>query len=83
MRHAFLAASGDVVLSARKRADDRDALILRVFNPGQAPATLMLRDTASAFSPDLAERRGDALPAHGDHIAVAVAPCQIRTLDVR
>ncbi len=83
LRHAFLSATGDVVLSALKRADDRDALILRVFNPGQAPATLMLRDTASAFSTDLAERRGDALPAHGDHIAVAVAPCQIRTLDVR
>ena len=81
LRHSFLAAAGDVVLSALKRADDRDALILRVFNPGHEPAALLLRETA-AFSTDLAERRGAALAAEGDHVAVVVAPRQIQTLEV-
>ena len=81
-RRAFLPVTGDVVLSALKRADDRDALILRVFNPGDEPATLTLHDAAAAFTTDLAERRGAALPAAGDAVTVPVAPRQIRTIEV-
>lgn len=82
VRHGFVSATGDVVLSALKRADDRDGLILRVFNPGDAAATLALHDVRAAFSTDLCERRGSELPTTGDGVEVTVAPRQIRTIEV-
>jgi alpha-mannosidase len=81
-RHAFLAVEGDVVASALKRADDRDALVLRVFNPGDASAALTLRHTPASFAIDLAERRVSALPATDERIEVPVAPRQIRTVEI-
>jgi alpha-mannosidase len=82
LRHAFLSVTGDVVLSALKRADDGDALILRVFNPGDTPATLRLHDTAIAFATDLAERRGKALPCEGGQVSMPITPHQVRTIEV-
>jgi alpha-mannosidase len=81
-RRSFLEATGAVVLSALKRADDRETLILRVFNPGDAAETLALPGTPAAFATDLGERRVTPLPTADDHLEVAVAPRQMRTIEV-
>lgn len=79
--HSFLEATGEVVLSALKRADERDALILRVFNPGEAPASLAIRHGGDAFAVDLGEGRAEPLPAADGCVEIAVAPRQIRTIE--
>ncbi|HET8644310.1 MAG TPA: glycosyl hydrolase-related protein, partial [Vicinamibacteria bacterium] len=81
-RHTFLEATGPVVLSALKRADDRDALVLRVFNPGPAPARLSLERDADAFVCDLGEKRVGPVHASDGRLEVALAGHQVKTIEV-
>ena len=81
-RHTFLEATGQVVLSALKRADDRDALVLRVFNPEDAAVQVTLRRESDAFAADLGEKRSATLPSHDGRVEIVVGTHQIRTLDL-
>ena len=81
-RRSLLEASGAVVLSALKRADDRETLILRVFNPGDTAATLTVQGASAVFAVDLGERRIAPLPVREEGTEVPVGARQIRTIEV-
>jgi mannosylglycerate hydrolase len=80
--HSFLEAGGGVVLSALKRADDRDALVLRVFNPGRGTARLTLERDSDAFACDLGERRLGTLSASDGRVEVPLTPHQVKTVEL-
>ncbi|MBN1964156.1 MAG: hypothetical protein JW910_05895 [Anaerolineae bacterium] len=76
-------AGQNAVLSAVKVAEDGGALIVRLFNPSDAPTTA---DLTLPFMPeavhlaDLAELPGEALVADGAHVAVPLPPRRIVTV---
>jgi mannosylglycerate hydrolase len=79
--------SGDVVLSALKTADDRDSIIVRLYNPDDRDADVRL-----SLSPDLAlteaylvdflEQRGQPLRIENGGVDVRLAPHQIQTIEL-
>jgi alpha-mannosidase len=74
-----------VVLSACQRATERDALLVRVFNPDQRPATVRLATrgkVAHAFRVDLLENRLEELAVRNAAVDVAVGPHQIATIEL-
>jgi len=78
-------ATGDVVLSALKRAEDRASVIVRLFNPGTtgAHATLALGvPVSAAYEVNLLEERRADLRVDGEVVAVTLGPHQIRTIEL-
>ena len=76
---------GAVVLSACHRATDRDALLVRVFNPDQRPATVRLGtrgNVAHAFRVDFLENRLEELAIRNGTVDVPVGPHQIATIEL-
>jgi alpha-mannosidase len=74
-----------VVLSALTKAHDRDAVILRLFNPETSAARVEVRlacGITSAFIVDLLERRQGGIEVSRDAVAFDMAPSQIRTIEV-
>ena len=59
---ALLELEGDVLLSALKRAEDSDALVIRVLNLGTSPAAARLRLFARARGGTLVDLRERPLP---------------------
>lgn len=87
-RHSFLSIdcepSRSVVLSALKKADLGDGIVLRVFNPGSEPVELRLsgdREMARVFRADLREQRHEPLPAPEGRSLLSLGARKIATLE--
>ena len=77
--------AGDVVLSALKRAEDRSSVVVRLFNPGDIAADVVLgldAPIAQAFAVNFLEERQGALAVDGDGVLVRLEPKQIRTIEL-
>jgi alpha-mannosidase len=77
--------SGDVVLSAVKKAEDRDSVIVRLFNPGDIDADVELTPdftVTQAFAVNFLEARESALTKNGDRVSVSLKPHQIQTIEL-
>jgi alpha-mannosidase len=76
---------GDVVLSALKQAEDRSSTIVRLFNPGNEDADVVLSTgdpIAEAFAVNFLEERQAALQI-GDHgVELRFKPKQIQTIEL-
>jgi alpha-mannosidase len=85
---SFLAVEttrGAAVLSACCRAEERDSLIVRLFNPDEVPATVRLtarRDVGRAFRVDFLDNRLEELSVRNRMVDVAVGPQQIATVEL-
>jgi alpha-mannosidase len=74
-----------IVLSALTRADDRDAVILRLFNPephATRVSVALTNGMASVFIVDLLERRQEEVAVVDGEATLDVAPAQIRTIEL-
>lgn len=88
-RHSFLTVATDAdsgaTLSALKKADERDSVIVRVFNASERPSAVGLvasRLTAAGFETNLREQRGASLAIQGGGVKAALGPRKIATLDL-
>ena len=76
---------GDVVLSALKQAEDRETTVVRLFNPGDEAADILVSTDApiaQAFAVNFLEERQDTLPIESGGIAVRLEPKQTRTIEI-
>jgi len=77
---------GNVVITAMKKAEDDDALIVRFYEWAgkEGEVTLQLPPGAkSAVDADLMERPMGRLPLHDGAVTVATKPYEIKTLKVQ
>jgi alpha-mannosidase len=77
--------TGDVVLSALKQAEYRSSTIVRLFNPGDTEARVVLRTDASiaeAFLVNFLEERQSTLTVEDGGVRVVLAPKQIQTIEI-
>lgn len=77
---------GNLVLDTIKRAEESDALVLRLYEAHGARGTARLRlgvPFASACLANLLEDDGDALPRDGDAIVLPYRPHEVLTVKVR
>ncbi len=88
-RHSFLdaltAAPQGVAFSALKKADKRDAVILRVFNPGAdaIQVTLAAADsTCAVYKTNLREERQDRVAIAGGLAGLSLGPRKIVTMEL-
>jgi 2-O-(6-phospho-alpha-D-mannosyl)-D-glycerate hydrolase len=85
-RLALLTVEGDgVVLSAIKKTDEREGLVLRLYNPGAAPAEARIRSALAigrAFLLDLLERTQQELPVYGGQVALTLPAGRIQTVEI-
>lgn len=73
------------VVSALKKTDDRESLLLRLFNPGtdQAPVRVHCAlPLARAFAVDFLERTQQELPVARGQVALVLPPGRIQTLEL-
>ncbi len=86
-RHAFLSIEpADLVLSAVKRAEDGDGMVVRLFNPTQRPVegTITLDGRiASAERVTLEEIREDDLKPENNQVTFEAGPKKIVTVRLR
>ncbi len=87
-RHSFLSVECDprhgAVLSALKKADDRDRVVLRVFNPGEGAVRVRVtsdRKLTTAFQTNLREQRQDPLPVTDGSAVLSLGPRKIATME--
>jgi mannosylglycerate hydrolase len=85
-QHCFLEIASDppgaAVLSALKRADDRDSLIVRVFNSGDSEASVTIGGLRAAHRCDLREERGEALAVRDGRATVSLGSRRIETVEI-
>jgi mannosylglycerate hydrolase len=89
-QHCFVRVESEpaeaVVLSACKKAEDRESLLLRLFNPGvdEARVTLDLpsRTISRAFRTDLRERRQEELRIVDGRAVLALPSYRIETVEL-
>ncbi len=77
--------AGALVLSACKRADERDGIVVRIFNPTSTPISRRLRTDrpiAAAYAVDFLERRTRPLRIAEHAIEVSVGPHRIETIEL-
>jgi 2-O-(6-phospho-alpha-D-mannosyl)-D-glycerate hydrolase len=77
--------AGDVVLSAFKQSEDRSSAIVRLFNPAEAQASVVLHiDTpiARAFAVNFLEERQESLTIEQNGVALRLEPKQIQTIEL-
>jgi mannosylglycerate hydrolase len=77
--------AGDVVLSALKQAEDRPGTIVRLFNPGDEEAHVIVGldvPIAQAFAVNFLEERQGALAVEKDGVALRLNPKQIQTVEL-
>ncbi len=82
---SWLALPQPLELTALKRAEDRESVILRILNPSDhaVRGTLELWSApAEAYLVDLAEERRQALAVASNAIDLAVDPRQVTTLEI-
>ena len=88
LSHSFFSIdrrAGDVVLSALKQAEDRSSVIVRLFNPGDEAAQVVLSTgapIAQAFAVNFLEERQGALAIEHGGIALRLTPKQIQTIEL-
>jgi hypothetical protein len=73
------------VLSALKKTDEREGLVLRFFNPGSAPVDVRIRSPLAlgrAFLLDLLERTQQEIPVFAGQVTLTLAAGRIQTLEV-
>jgi alpha-mannosidase len=76
---------GDVTLSAMKRGDDRESVMVRLFNPGDRDGDVTVEpdfDVTEAYEVNLLEERQQPLPVAEDGVRVRLTPHQIRTIEL-
>ncbi|MEO6402006.1 MAG: glycoside hydrolase family 38 C-terminal domain-containing protein, partial [Vicinamibacteria bacterium] len=88
-RHSFLQTGGvslgDVVVSALKKADDRDAVVIRLFNPGDVPVQTQMnvaRTLKSAHVTNLREQRLMPLTLQDGGVTLILGPRKIKTIEL-
>jgi alpha-mannosidase len=88
-RHSFLALDGEprgaVALSALKKADDRDSVIMRVFNPGDRVVETQVssdRVLSGAHRTNLREQRQMSVPVQDGRARLTLGPRKIATLEL-
>jgi alpha-mannosidase len=77
--------AGGAVVSALKKTDDRESLLLRLFNPGAADAHVHVRcalPIARAFAVDFLERSQQEVPVAEGQVALTLPGGRIQTLEV-
>jgi alpha-mannosidase len=77
--------SGEVVLSALKQAEDRFSTIVRLFNPGDQDAVVVLstdRSIGQAFVVNFLEERQSALRIVDGAVELRLTPKQIQTIEL-
>jgi alpha-mannosidase len=73
------------VLSALKQAEDRSSTIVRLFNPGQQDADVVLsadRSIGQAFVVNFLEERQSALRIVDSAVELRLKPKQIQTIEL-
>ena len=73
------------VLSALKKTDEREGLVLRLFNPGAAPVEVRIRSPlaiARGFLLDLLERTQQEIAVFGGQVTVTLPPGRIQTVEI-
>ncbi len=76
---------GCAVLSAFKRADERESLVVRIFNPDDTEAIVRFRPVrpiAAAFLLNLLEERQHELPIRDGAAEVSLGPHRIATVEL-
>ena len=77
--------AGEVVLSALKQAEDRSSTILRLFNPGDQDAAVVLsadRSIGQAFAVNFLEERQAAMPIENGGVELRLKGKQIQTIEL-
>jgi alpha-mannosidase len=77
--------TGEVVLSALKQAEDRSSTIVRLFNPGDQDADVVLsadRSIGQAFAVNFLEERQSALRIVDSAVELRLKPKQIQTIEL-
>jgi alpha-mannosidase len=88
-RHSFLSAECEpkaaLALSALKKADERDSVVLRVFNPGERPIETRVttdRGLTTAFRTNLREQGQQSVAVRDGHAVLTLGPRKIVTLEL-
>jgi alpha-mannosidase len=71
-------------LSALKKADDRDSVVLRLFNPGAGAVQVRVtgdRALMGAFRTNLREQRKDPLLLENGRAVLSLGPRKIATME--
>ena len=74
-----------LVMSAFKKAEDRNSLIFRFFNPTdkvQDTDIVFLKDIASAYKVNLNEERTEEIKINKNKISLKAEPCKIVTVEL-
>ena len=77
--------NGNVIMSAFKKAEDRDSLILRLFNPTdttQSADISFLKDIKKAYICNLNEERQQEIPVNGNTIQLSLKKSKIITVEM-
>ena len=85
--HSFLATDSDhVVVTAMKKAEDSDALVIRFYEwagkGGNVTLTLPAGATGASLTNLVEKPEGSPLSVSGDHVTVPITPFQIQTVRV-
>ncbi len=87
-RHSFLTVECEppvaAALSALKKADDRDSVVLRLFNPGVGSVRVGVRGDRAltgAFRTNLREQRKDPLASENGRVVLSLGPRKIATME--
>jgi alpha-mannosidase len=78
-------SSGDLVLSALKKAEERDCVIIRLFNPGDQDTNATLKPGFAinqAFAVNFLEERQEEVSVEQGAIRVRLGPHQIQTIEI-
>jgi alpha-mannosidase len=77
--------AGDVVLSALKQAEDRPSIVVRLFNPGDEEANVIVSldaPIAQAFAVNFLEERQAELAVENGGVVLRLRPKQIQTMEL-
>ncbi|HVR72077.1 MAG TPA: glycosyl hydrolase-related protein [Vicinamibacteria bacterium] len=78
-------AGGAAVVSALKKTDDRESLLLRLFNPGGEEVRVRVRcalPIARAFAVDFLERTQQEIPAAQGQVSLALPGGRVQTVEL-
>jgi mannosylglycerate hydrolase len=84
-RLSFVSVGGPVALSALKKTDGRDSIVMRLFNPGVSGVQAKIATAApllEAHAVDLLERRQEPLPHREREVSLALGAHAIRSVEL-